>query len=89
MDIHYTWLNNDNSYNTPSQNPLLDLLGDDYELVIRKRRDNPNSRIIPLSPFITFPSGTPHPCDACTNNPKNNRFASGVCNCALPALLGY
>lgn len=23
-------------------------------------------------------------CDNCMNNPKNNPFASGACNCALP-----
>ena len=25
-------------------------------------------------------------CDNCMNNPKNNPFASGFCNCALPAM---
>lgn len=24
-------------------------------------------------------------CEKCPNNPKNNPFATGVCNCALPA----
>lgn len=28
-----------------------------------------------------------NPCETCMNNPKNNPHASGVCNCALPALL--
>ena len=28
-----------------------------------------------------------NPCETCMNNPKNNPYASGVCNCALPALL--
>ena len=27
-----------------------------------------------------------NPCDSCSNNPKNNRHASGICNCALPAM---
>ena len=27
-----------------------------------------------------------HPCTNCKNNPKNNPHASGICNCALPAL---
>ena len=27
-----------------------------------------------------------NPCDNCPNNPKNNPFSSGFCNCALPAL---
>lgn len=27
-----------------------------------------------------------NPCENCVNNPKNNRFASGVCNCMLPYL---
>ena len=25
-------------------------------------------------------------CDNCMNNPKNNPYASGFCNCALPAI---
>ena len=25
-----------------------------------------------------------NPCEHCMNNPKNNRFASGICNCVLP-----
>ena len=25
-------------------------------------------------------------CDNCMNNPRNNPFASGFCNCALPAM---
>ena len=28
-----------------------------------------------------------NPCETCMNNPQNNPYASGVCNCALPALL--
>ena len=27
-----------------------------------------------------------NPCDNCPNNPKNNPFSSGFCNCAIPAL---
>lgn len=27
-----------------------------------------------------------NPCEHCPNNPKNNPFSSGLCNCALPAL---
>jgi hypothetical protein len=27
-----------------------------------------------------------NPCEHCPNNPKNNPFSSGFCNCALPAL---
>ena len=27
-----------------------------------------------------------NPCENCPNNPKNNPFSSGFCNCALPAL---
>lgn len=26
------------------------------------------------------------PCQFCQNNPAVNRLASGICNCALPAL---
>lgn len=26
------------------------------------------------------------PCVGCSNNPKNNSYASGVCHCALPAM---
>lgn len=26
------------------------------------------------------------PCEFCPNNPKNNKFASGVCSCTLPYL---
>ena len=25
-------------------------------------------------------------CDNCMNNPKNNPYATGFCNCALPAM---
>jgi len=25
-------------------------------------------------------------CDNCASNPKNNPYASGFCNCALPAI---
>ena len=25
-------------------------------------------------------------CDKCMNNPRNNPYASGFCNCALPAI---
>lgn len=27
-----------------------------------------------------------NPCENCPNNPKNNPFSSGFCNCALPTL---
>lgn len=27
-----------------------------------------------------------NPCEHCPNNPKNNPFSSGFCNCALPTL---
>lgn len=27
-----------------------------------------------------------NPCEHCPNNPINNPFSSGFCNCALPAL---
>lgn len=27
-----------------------------------------------------------NPCEYCNNNPKNNKLASGVCNCVLPYL---
>lgn len=26
------------------------------------------------------------PCLNCSNNPANNPFASGICNCALPSM---
>lgn len=26
------------------------------------------------------------PCENCNNNPINNTFASGICDCMLPAL---
>ena len=36
-------------------------------------------------PTIDFePQQYINPCEHCMNNPKNNRFASGICNCALP-----
>jgi hypothetical protein len=31
--------------------------------------------------------GTGNPCEHCPNNPKNNPFSSGFCNCALPSLM--
>lgn len=27
------------------------------------------------------------PCENCPNNPLNNPFSSGFCNCALPTLM--
>ena len=30
--------------------------------------------------------GYVNPCEHCNNNPVNNPYASGFCNCALPAL---
>ena len=27
-----------------------------------------------------------NPCEFCMNNPKNNKYASGICHCALPAM---
>lgn len=36
-------------------------------------------------PTIDFePQQYINPCEHCMNNPKNNRFASGICHCALP-----
>ena len=28
------------------------------------------------------------PCEKCMNNPRNNPYASGVCNCVLPYMHG-
>ena len=28
-----------------------------------------------------------NPCEGCSNNPKNNPYASGICHCALPAMM--
>lgn len=36
-------------------------------------------------PTIDFePQQYINPCEHCMNNPKNNRFASGICHCVLP-----
>lgn len=38
--------------------------------------------------FTPFPGRRYNdPCEFCNNNPKNNPNASGVCSCALPALI--
>ena len=36
----------------------------------------------------SFDSFDSDPCRFCNNNPRNNPFASGICNCALPYLKG-
>ena len=44
---------------------------------------------IPASGFENYNStlgARNNPCENCPNNPKNNPFSSGFCNCALPAL---
>lgn len=28
-----------------------------------------------------------NPCEGCSNNPKTNPYASGICHCALPAMM--
>lgn len=40
-------------------------------------------------PYSRFDNrdGYNNPCEYCMNNPKNNKFATGFCNCALPALM--
>lgn len=42
----------------------------------------------PLTPWTWDNWGRQYvdPCANCPNNPMNNPHASGVCNCALPAL---
>lgn len=39
-----------------------------------------------LNEAITYYPKAENPCEHCTNNPKNNPNASGICHCALPYL---
>ena len=36
---------------------------------------------------VDYPTKYNNPCETCVNNPQNNPYASGVCYCALSALL--
>lgn len=68
-----------------------------YEELIDKIKDDMvNITGIPASVFENIePNSTVvggnrnmdyNPCENCPNNPMNNPFSSGFCNCALPAL---
>lgn len=37
-------------------------------------------------PALTAPTRAEHPCTHCPNNPANNPYASGICNCVLPSM---
>lgn len=66
------------------------------EFIKRVEGDIININGIPTSKFENIdPNSTgfcgkynmgDNPCEHCPNNPKNNPFSSGFCNCALPAL---
>lgn len=68
-----------------------------YEEFINKIEDDiiningiPTSKFENIEPNSTGFGGKynmgDNPCEHCPNNPKNNPFSSGFCNCALPAL---
>ena len=70
-----------------------------YEEFIDKIKDDMANININGTPISTFENIDPNstwfggkhnmgnnPCEHCPNNPKNNPFSSGFCNCALPAL---
>lgn len=70
-----------------------------YEGFIDKIKDDMVNINITGTPISTFENIDPNstgfggkynmgnnPCEHCPNNPKNNPFSSGFCNCALPAL---
>ena len=40
----------------------------------------------PIMPSKLLPENQPYhdPCAGCSNNPRNNPHASGMCNCSLP-----
>lgn len=66
------------------------------EFIDKIKDDMVNINGIPASKFENIdPNSTgfggkynmgSNPCKNCPNNPKNNPFSSGFCNCALPAL---
>lgn len=73
------------NYNDRTSNELLNWessinnYGEDYELIIIKKKKLINN------PFgeVYKPMNC---CENCPNNPLNNPYASGFCNCALPSL---
>jgi hypothetical protein len=40
------------------------------------------------APYNLITPVSNNPCESCNNNTKNNPYASGICNCALPYLVG-
>lgn len=59
------------------------------EFIDKIKDDMVNVTGIPASSFENYNStlgARNNPCENCPNNPKNNPFSSGFCNCALPAL---
>lgn len=61
------------------------------EFIDTIKDDMVNINGIPASAFENIDPnsmgvGGNNTCEHCPNNPKNNPFSSGFCNCALPAL---
>ncbi len=38
--------------------------------------------------YVPIQTYQPDPCATCPNNPVNNPYASGVCNCVIPYMYG-
>lgn len=56
---------------------------DEYEVNIKIRRKKPIN-FNPQFPVYDYTN----PCDCCSNNPKNNPHASGICHCTNPSMYG-
>ena len=69
-------------------------LGDDYEVVIRRRKPQTQPPIKLTDPWgfnqqhVTSDNKQYDPCALCSGNPKNNPHASGICHCTLPSMYG-
>ena len=64
---------------------------DELQEMIDDWKKNSPEKVEYVPVFIghdSFDSFDSDPCRFCNNNPRNNPFASGICNCVLPYLKG-
>ena len=65
---------------------------EEIEQTLKEMKESfPQPRLDPVVVPVVIYEHKDHsndPCWNCPNNPKNNKFASGFCNCALPYMYG-
>ena len=54
----------------------------------KKENNVPETNVVPAVIDNRWNQFDYDPCAACSNNPMNNPFASGFCNCVLPYMYG-